>query len=204
MFTGIIEQVGHIDSVEQQTDLLRLQVRTRFTGLALGESIAVDGACLTVTAIDGDRFTCELSSETLARTVAGSYVPRVAVNLERALRLGDRLGGHWVTGHVDAVGRVHTLSRRGDFIALRIDGVRSENQIYLIEKGSIAVNGVSLTLNQVHPGGFEVMLIPHTADNTNLAGLRDGSQVNLEYDWMTKVIVMAARERRDAWEGKRQ
>lgn len=192
MFTGLVDHTGTIEAIgkhPEQPGSIRLAIRTHFSDLALGESIAVDGVCLTVTAIEGQSFTCELSSETLIRSVAGSYRAGDRLNLERALRLGDRLGGHWVTGHVDTTGRLNRRGAAAAFIPFEFSGYPPEFHRLLSPKGSITVNGVSLTVNAVGPDHFEVMLIPHTLAITNLGSLQAGSRVNLEFDAMNKVIV---------------
>src|SRR5581483_3653130 len=149
--------------------------------LALGESIAIDGACLTVIRRDGRRFTVEVSPETLARTTLGGFEPGRRVNLERALRLGDRLGGHIVQGHVDGVGRLEAITPTGDWLAYRFTAPRSVAP-YLVEKGSVAVDGVSLTVFACRAGSFTVALIPHTLKETTLGARRPGDRVNLEAD----------------------
>ena len=153
----------------------------------MGDSIAVDGACLTATAVNGGRFTCDLSAETLARTTLGTLRVGGRVNLERPLRLGDRLGGHLVTGHVDAVGRIAGWTPQGDAAFMRFDLPPVLHPL-LVLKGSIAVDGISLTVAELTRETFGVALIPHTLRHTILGEKRVGDQVNLEADLLGKHI----------------
>jgi riboflavin synthase len=155
--------------------------------LELGESIAVDGVCLTVASRADEGFACDASSETLARTTLGRMPPGSPVNLERALPLGGRMGGHIVTGHVDAVGSVAARTTVGDAVEMRFS-FPNELARFIAEKGSIAVSGVSLTVNRVDGGTFEVMLIPHTLAKTSLDALRVGAEVNLEVDVLARYV----------------
>src|SRR5262245_33311055 len=163
--------------------------------LALGESIAVDGACLTVTARQGRRFRVDVSPETLRRTTLGTLARDARVNLERALRVGDRLGGHVVLGHVDGVGTLERIQPDGDW---RLYRFRAPGALrpFLVEKGSIAVDGVSLTVFSCRKGGFTVALIPHTLARTTLGTRRPGDGVNLEADVLLKHIGAMLRMRR--------
>ena len=163
--------------------------------LALGESIAVNGACLTVTAIQGRRFRVDVSPETLRRTTLGTVAKDGRVNLERALRVGDRLGGHVVLGHVDGVGKLEKIEPDGDWVLYRFRTPR-ELASYLVEKGSIAVDGVSLTIFACRAGRFTVALIPHTLARTTLGTRRRGDGVNLEADVLLKHIGAMLRTRR--------
>ncbi len=188
MFTGIIDHCGKIEQITPTETGLRLQISCQFQALQLGESIAVDGVCLTVTDCHPNGFSCDLSPETCQLTRFGQISEAELVNLERALRLGDRLGGHWVSGHVDQVAVLAEQQLQGEFVYLRFAGLSPTALQYLIKKGSIAVNGVSLTINAVLADGFAVMLIPHTLSLTNLAYLEVGSQVNLEFDMIAKMV----------------
>jgi len=163
--------------------------------LALGESIAVNGACLTVTAIQGRRFRVDVSPETLRRTTLGTLAKDGRVNLERALRVGDRLGGHVVLGHVDGVGTLEKIEPDGDWLLYRF---RAPGALlpFLVEKGSIAVDGVSLTVFACRAGRFTVALIPHTLAKTTLGTRRPGDGVNLEADVLLKHIGAMLRTRR--------
>lgn len=196
MFTGIVDHCGEIrESVPAGTGL-RLHVASVFDDLALGESVSVDGACLTVTSITEIGFWCDLSEETLRLTRAGTYSAGQRVNLERALRMGDRLGGHIVSGHVDRTVTVVSRRETDGFVEFRFGGFADSERGYLVPKGSIALNGVSLTLNEVSGGEVAVMLIPHTLEITNLSRLEAGHPVNVEFDWMTKLILNDVRHTR--------
>lgn len=196
MFTGIVSGVGRIVSVEplgaQAAHGRRLVIETPpgwLAGAQLGDSIALNGACMTVTSLDGDRFTVDVSAESLART-AGLDAPG-PVNLEQALRANDRLGGHLVSGHVDGIGDVTHFAPVGESWELRVLAPKSLAR-YLAYKGSITVNGVSLTVNRVtdRDDGAEVSinLIPHTVTHTTLGTLRAGSKVNLEIDLIARYV----------------
>ena len=190
MFTGIVDHVGHIAARQGGDGCLRLTIQTRFTELVPGESIAVDGACLTVIDPKAGTFDCELSSETLQKTLAGRYEVGSVVNLERAMRLGDRLGGHMVSGHVDSTVRVKSVESENEFWKVTFEAVALEFRTLLLTKGSIAIQGTSLTVNEVYGGGesFCVMLIPHTLERTNLKTLSAGQSVNVEFDGFVKVL----------------
>lgn len=198
MFTGIIETTARIERATSRGGGMRLTLAPtrRLTRLALGESIAVNGACLTVTSGNGKHFTVDASPETLRRTTVGGLTRGSRVNLERALRLGDRLGGHIVLGHVDGVGRLDAITSEGDWVVYRF---RAPKLIwpYLVEKGSIAVDGVSLTVFRCQDGRFTAALIPHTLRETTLAERVPGDRVNLEADVLLKHIeaLLLARRR---------
>ncbi len=201
MFTGLVDHCGKIVAVNRlAAETTELIIASAFTDLALGESIAVDGACLTVTAIEGEHFNCELSAETNQCTRSSCYQAGDSVNLERALRLSDRLGGHIVTGHVDQIATLLTKTAQQEFILMRFAGVKDPAKPWLVPKGSVAVNGVSLTVNTTHEDEFTVMLIPHTLAKTNLAELAEGDSVNLEFDWLAKQISQQLSKYRGAYE----
>lgn len=189
MFTGLIECVGNVVERRAGRGSARLVVESPLPEAEMrhGESIAVDGACLTVAAFGGGRFEADVVEETLTRTTLGSARAGKRVNLERSLRLGDRLGGHLVQGHVDAVAAVVSLTRRGDDVRLRL-AAPSALRRYVASKGSVALNGVSLTVSRVAGSTFEVALIPATLAGTNLGALRAGSGVNVEVDLVARYL----------------
>jgi len=189
MFSGIIADAGHIAEASDRDGGLRLVIATSALDLGdvqLGDSIAVNGVCLTVVAHSGDSFTVDVSGETLNCT-EGLDAIGAPVNLEKALRLADRLGGHLVSGHVDGVGEVVEFTDLGESWKLV---VRAPQALagYIAVKGSITINGVSLTVNQVNGSEFSVNLIPHTLLMTNLKNLRAGSRINLEVDMIARYV----------------
>ena len=189
MFTGLVEALGKVDRVDQEGSGRRFRlVWPGFTEtLTLGESVAVNGCCLTVVAAEGDWFDVELGPETLARTNLGTKRPGDPVNLERSLRVGDRLGGHFVQGHVDATATLADRHPDGawDFLGFQLD---HQWLPLMVSKGSIAIDGVSLTLVDVTATGFSVMLIPHTLAATTLGSLKVGDKVNIETDMLAKHV----------------
>jgi riboflavin synthase len=192
MFTGLIEFVGEIAEVETRPAGQRLHLRTPLAGdLAAGESVAVNGVCLTVTAAGADRVHADIGPETARVTTLGSMRPGDRVNLERAMRADSRFGGHFVQGHVDGTGTVRQVRPEGDSYWITIV-LADELAPYLIRKGSIAVDGVSLTVADLRDGEFDVMIIPFTWTHTNLSALVPGSRVNLECDMVGKYVARAA------------
>lgn len=189
MFTGLIEGTGTLLRTDRHGQDSRMVIRANFKmeNFVLGESISVDGACLTVVAFKGDVFTADVSSETLSRTTLGSKPPGGMLNLERALRFGDRLGGHLVSGHVDGIGVLKNRYFEGRSLRIFFDGPQ-ELMRYIIEKGSVAVNGISLTVNGVSEKGFDVNIVPHTASETTISELRIGEEVNIETDLIGKYV----------------
>jgi riboflavin synthase len=190
VFTGIIEARGTVRSAERRGDVLVVQVACDrlAPGLPMGGSIAVNGCCLTAVEISGDSFTCELTEETLRRTAFGDRLrPGVVVNLERPMRADGRFDGHIVQGHVDGVGRVREMVRQGDTAELSV-GVDRSLERYLVAKGSVALDGISLTVAQLVPGAFTVALIPYTLEHTNLGAARPGDPVNIEVDVIAKYV----------------
>ena len=190
MFTGLIEGVGHVAVLETRGGDMRLRIAAGtlpFEHVELGESIAVSGVCLTVIEFDASSFAADASNETLALTTLGTMMVGHAVNLERAMRPTDRLGGHLVSGHVDGVGRVLSIhddarSQRWRFAAPPV------LLKYIATKGSICVDGVSLTVNAVDDAGFEVALIPHTVSHTAFSSTHIGDAVNLEVDLVARYV----------------
>jgi riboflavin synthase len=188
MFTGIVTSIGKITTAAPRDQGLRLTIDAGMLDLsdvAVGDSIAVNGVCLTVIALHGDRFDVDVSQETIDCT-AGLGAPN-EVNLEKSLRLSDRLGGHLMSGHVDGVGEVTRFEAAGESFLVAIRAPQ-ELAKYIARKGSITVNGVSLTVNRVAGAEFEINLIPHTLAATNLKRLAPGSQVNLEVDLVARYI----------------
>jgi riboflavin synthase len=191
MFTGIIETTAVVVTAPRMTGgLLTVRPAQPWTDLRRGESISVSGACLTVTGFDAAAITFDVVPETARTSTLGALGSGARLNLERALRAGDRLGGHYVLGHVDCVGSVGYLRREGDETELGIS-FSSRFQGWVVPKGSIAVNGVSVTIGKVDRDSFSVYLIPHTLRETNLGTLRTGDGVNLEFDYFGKWVLRA-------------
>lgn len=189
MFTGLVEGVGEIVALTPMAEGLRLAVKTSFPAaeLSLGESVAVAGACLTVVALNPPRADFEVSPETLAATTFPLKKVGDRINLERALRIGDRLGGHIVTGHVDGMGVVREIRSGPAHIQMKFELPAALSR-FVIVKGSVAVDGVSLTVNTCQGNAFTVNVIPHTARETTLASLKAGDRVNLETDIIGKYV----------------
>ena len=189
MVTGIVEELGTVAAVEDQGDAIRLTVRatTTLAGIALGDSIAVNGCCLTVAATGGESWTADVMQETLEKTSLRGVVPGDPVNLERAVTADKRLGGHLVQGHVDGVGTVvrRRPSEHWDVVEVSLPG---ELARYVVPKGSICVDGVSLTVVDVRPDSFTVSLIPETLARTTLGTRRPGDRVNLETDVIARHV----------------
>jgi riboflavin synthase len=192
MFTGIVEELGEVAGIEHRGDAARLTIRGSTEDTSLGESIAVNGVCLTVTDIMDGTFTADVMGETLDRSGLGSLAPGAPVNLERSVRLADRLGGHLVQGHVDATAAIvsRTPAAHWDQVRISLPGKISR---YVVEKGSIAVDGISLTVSALSRAGeaeawFEVCLIPETLKRTTLGVREPGDTVNLEVDVIAKYV----------------
>lgn len=185
MFTGLIEMAGTVAAAERTAGNLRLALESDFTDLVLGESIAIDGCCLTVTEHKGGVFYADVAEESLRRTTLGSLKVGERVHLERAMQIGDRLGGHIVQGHVDGVATLTERRADGDALWLSF-AAPPELGRYMVEKGSITVSGVSLTLTAVADGAFSVMIIPHTQTLSKLGAIAVGDRVNLEVDVLAK------------------
>ena len=190
MFTGLVEDVGTVARTDRRSDALVLAIkpaRIPLGELAVGESICHDGACLTVMDVGRDTFSVLAGAETLARTTLGGLRIGKRVNLERSLAVGDRLGGHWVTGHIDGTGELAARRDLGSNLVLVVR-VPAALLRYVVEKGSIALAGVSLTVNAVDQETFSVAIIPHTRDATTLGELAIGERVNLETDILAKHV----------------
>ncbi len=189
MFTGLIEDCGSIDSLRRTGNGMQVSVQTGLPvdELNLGDSVAVNGACLTVVAKGSASFSADMSPETYDRTTFSSLVRGSRVNLERALRVGDRLGGHIVTGHVDAVGKVISVRTVQNAVVIGME-VPADWARYLVPKGSVAIDGISLTVNDVTDNRFSVSVIPHTLAATTLADCKAGDAVNIETDILGKYV----------------
>jgi riboflavin synthase len=192
MFTGLVEAVGEVHDVAEASGVRTVTIHapTVAAGMSVGESVAVDGACLTAVEVTPQGFTVEVVGTTLSRTIAGRYAPGSRVNLERALKVGDRLGGHWVQGHVDGLGRLDRETLDGRYRLLDFQ-IPAEIQAMTILHGSIAISGVSLTVNLLSPEACQVAVIPHTWEQTNLRDLRPGDPVNVEGDLLAKYVSRA-------------
>ncbi len=188
MFTGIIEQQGRVLANEQQGLSHRLVVSSPFIDLLEGESIAVNGVCLTVVPAEKESVHFDLSPETLKVTTLESLVVGDLVNLERAMLASTRFGGHYVSGHVDAQSHVKSIQPQGDFVEVELAGFSLSAMRFLLPKGSITVEGVSLTINKVSHEHITLMLVPHTLNHTTLRFLKPGQSVNIEFDYLTRIV----------------
>jgi riboflavin synthase len=188
MFTGLIEATGRVDNVQPDGSARRIRIATPIgRELAIGDSVAVNGVCLTVVTVDADGFTAVVSPETLRVTNLGDATPGRVVNLERPVRADGRLGGHFVLGHVDAVGRIARIAPDGECYWLDID-VPASLEALMIPKGSIAVDGISLTVASLSGARVGIQIVPHTWSHTALAHARAGDAVNLEGDMIGKYV----------------
>ena len=192
MFTGIVTDVGRLRAVEKHGDT-RFFIATTYdtSTIDLGASIACDGVCLTAVKFGPDWFAVDVSAETLSRSTLGQWTEGRRVNLERSLRVGDELGGHIVAGHVDGLGRVVGMYPEGDSLRVTFEVPKSLAR-FIASKGSVAINGVSLTVNEVSGCSFGVNLIPHTRAVTSLGDLSDGAQVNIEIDVLARYVARLA------------
>lgn len=202
MFTGLVQDVGQITSIQQSSEgsTLTIQTSLPMDDWELGESVACDGVCLTVTHFGQGQFTVDCSPETLRCTTLGNKKPQASIHLERALRVGDRLGGHLVSGHVDGVGQVVSMAPEGNAMLITFAPPTGLLR-YMIAKGSIAIDGVSLTLNDVDHQHCSVAIIPHTQDKTHLGKHQIGDAVNIEVDQVGKYIERMVKPWRDASQG---
>lgn len=198
MFTGIVTAIGRVASIEEGRDLRRIRIDTPEGWMGetvVGDSISVDGACLTPIALDAEGFVVEAVQSTLERTRVGAYAVGAPVNLEKAMRLGDRLDGHWVQGHVDGMGRLASVRDAGETWFLEFE-LPTDVWDLTILHGSITLNGISLTVNRLEaPDRCEVAIIPHTWTHTNLSQLEIGAPINVEGDMMAKYVkkILAAQ-----------
>lgn len=189
MFTGIVEETGKVVAFTPEREAWRLEIegRTALGGVALGDSLAVNGCCLTVAGIDGQRVRFDVLEETRRLTNFAALQPGSPVNLERSLRFDGKMGGHFVTGHIDGLGTIETLEPRGKDFYLRVRAPAGSGR-HLVHKGSIAIDGISLTVAEVDGDAFAVWLIPTTMTVTNLGARRAGESVNLEFDLLGKYV----------------
>lgn len=185
MFTGIIEETGRVKTVTNNK--IAILAKTVLAGTKTGDSIAVNGVCLTVTNLGNDYFEADISPETIRVTALSELKIGSFVNLERAVQVGSRLGGHIVSGHIDGVGRSKYIKHDGQFFSLTLE-VSSELAKYIVQKGSIAVNGISLTVADIDGKDVTIAVIPHTFENTNLKTLKIGDFVNIETDILAKYV----------------
>lgn len=189
MFTGIVEGLGQVIRLTMKgaDATLEIEADIDLREASLGDSIAVNGACLTVTGISGKRFSADVSAESLSKTTLKYLRAGHAVNLEKSLRIGGFLGGHFVLGHVDGVGRILSYARKSGSIIFGIEAIESV-ACYIVEKGSVALDGISLTVNKLEKGRFYVNIIPHTAASTTLTGKKEGDLLNIEADILGKYV----------------
>lgn len=195
MFTGIVEEIGHIHHIEKarQSERLVISCKKVLEGTKIGDSIAVNGTCLTVTAMDSTSFAADVTPETMRRTAFSLFRPGTPVNLERALRLSDRLGGHIMMGHVDGTGRILSMVKEDNAVNISISPERKWMR-YIIEKGSVAVDGISLTVAGRTESAFSIALIPHTGSQTALLMKHPGDLVNIECDYLGKYVEQLLKE----------
>lgn len=198
MFTGLVETVGTIQRIVRRSNykVFHIQSVISTSELSIGESVSCDGACLTVVSFDSNSFTVEASQETVARTIIGNYKVGSKINLERAMRLGERMGGHLVSGHIDTVGKIDYIKPIGDSTEVAIKFEQKYDDL-TIEKGSIAINGISLTINEIKPGWLSVNIIPHTGEMTTLTSFKTGDEVNLEFDMIGKYLLKFAENKQN-------
>ncbi|MDF1826876.1 MAG: riboflavin synthase [Legionellaceae bacterium] len=189
MFTGLVEQCGKVRSQEEHVGGIRLVLEASFENLVLGESIAVNGVCLTLLQAPEGLLAFDVSPETLRATSLGSLGLGDGVHLERALRVSDRLGGHYVSGHVDMAAKISKITHQGEYTEVTIAGFDAKARRYLCPKGSVALDGVSLTINAVTDDAITVMLIPHTLSKTTLGTWVIGQRINVEFDYIARVLV---------------
>jgi len=187
MFTGIVEDLGIVKRVVKSGAGAKLSIESKLAAsdAKMGDSISVNGSCLTVVDIQGEELSFDISAETLEKTNLDTLMPAGRVNIERALRADSRIGGHFVNGHIDCIGKIASREERADFVNIAVE-IPDEYMIYLSEKGSIAVDGISLTINRLKNNSFSVMIIPHTISVTSLGYKETGDSVNIEVDILAK------------------
>jgi riboflavin synthase len=188
MFTGLIDAVAEVVDIQLDSNAAFLKLKLPYQSLSLGESIAINGVCLTLLNAQPEAACFNISSETLSLTNLSHLQVGDVVNCERALEAHSRIGGHWVTGHVDTVAQVISLETLGEYVKLLIGRFTETQKLFLIKKGSVTVDGVSLTINELKDTGIELMLIPHTIKHTSFSKLTMGQLVNIEFDYMTRTI----------------
>ncbi len=197
MFTGIVEEIGIVKNFSKSSDnaVLQVQCDKVLTGTKLGDSIAINGVCQTVVDIQPNSFTVQISNETLSVTNLSSLQSGEKVNLERALTLSSRLGGHIVSGHVDSQGKLLNIQKHSDFYNLEFEIPTSQTK-YVVQKGSITINGISLTVAKITDNKIKLAIIPHTYNNTNLSELKSGDYVNIETDILGKYVekILSAKD----------
>lgn len=189
MFTGLVEEVGTVESLTKSTKSAQITIKAKkvLEGTILGDSICTNGVCLTVTYLDNSRFSVDVMAETMRLSNLRNFAPGDEVNLERALSLGDRLGGHIVSGHIDGVGTIENFQQEDNAVWVTV-ATSPEILKYIIQKGSIAIDGISLTVAYVDNAVFKVSIIPHTKDITTLLSKKVGDEVNLECDMIGKYV----------------
>lgn len=199
MFTGLIEEIGVIKSISEKGSgkLFEIECNKVLKDAKIGDSISVNGICLTVTEIKNSSYKVDVSKETLSISTAKYFRVGDRVNLERALSLADRLGGHIVTGHIDTIGKISEIRKEGDFYVFKV-AYEKQFDKYVIFKGSIAIDGISLTINEKFSGVIRLNIIPHTYDITNLRYLKIGSFVNIEFDILGKYIENLLKGNKDS------
>ncbi|MDI6740498.1 MAG: riboflavin synthase [Candidatus Edwardsbacteria bacterium] len=194
MFTGIIEHTGVIRAVRTEGNSAKLEISCDLSELKLGESVAVDGACLTVAKPLKTGFAADVSPETLERSVIKDYRIGAVVNLERALQLGDRMGGHLVAGHVDCTARLHKIVKRDNVWEITVY-CPTKDLKYIVNKGSVAVGGISLTVAKKLSEGFLLVIVPHTLSAATIKNWRTGDMVNIEFDLIAKYVESCTMQR---------
>ena len=188
MFTGLVDGIGTVIDIDFNNNSARLMVRLPYAVIEAGESIAINGVCLTAVKTDNYQADFDVSSETLAVTNIAQLTSGDKVNCERAMLANTRVGGHMVTGHVDNKLTVISLESCADYVKIFVGNFSNQERLYLINKGCIAIDGVSLTINKVLDTTIELMLVPHTIQNTHFFDLKQGDTVNVEFDYMTRII----------------